>query len=318
MSKTAYLFPGQGSQYVGMGQDLYERFDSVKQLYATASEILGYDLAEVSFNGPEEKLKETVVTQPAILVHSLAWLSALAELSKDGGGATPDFAAGHSLGEYSALASAGVLSHEDAIKAVNTRCKAMQAACDENRGTMAAIIGLERDQVLELTDKMKPHGICVPANFNSGNQIAISGDYATVEQACEVAREMGAKRAMLLPVGGAFHSPLMASAGAKLQITLDQLEFSPAQFPVVANVTAQPESDPAKIKKLLVDQITAPVLWTDTLETLKNNAVTRVVEIGPGKVLSGLVKRTLSDVEIMNLDKLPDFDLVAEKIMEVV
>ena len=313
MSKMVFLFPGQGSQYVGMGHDLYEEYDDVKSLYHSASQILGYDLASVSFSGPEEKLKETVVTQPAILVHSLSWLLALKQ-----SGLQPDYAAGHSLGEYSALASAGFLTFEHAVTAVNTRCKAMQEACEHSRGTMAAVIGLGQQAIATLVDRMKPQGICVPANFNSNDQVAISGDYETVEKALLVAKELGAKRAILLPVGGAFHSPLMQSAAARLKATLDQIAFQAPRFPVVANVTAKAETDPNRVKDLLVQQITAPVQWVATLEELYSLGVRRFVEIGPGKVLSGLVKRTLQDVEIMSLDKLPDFDLVGGKLLEAV
>ncbi len=313
MSKIAFLFPGQGSQYVGMAQDLFEQHAEVRDLYTSASKILGYDLAQVSFAGPEEKLKETVVTQPAILVHSLAWQIILQKQPFK-----PDFTAGHSLGEYSALAAAGVLSAADAVTAVNTRCKAMQQACEENRGTMAAVMGATRENVMKLLERLQPEGVVVPANFNAPDQVAISGEFSAVEKSVPLAKEFGAKRAILLPVGGAFHSPLMRSAAAKLEQTLNQLQFRAPQFPVVANVTAKPETDPAAIKSLLVQQITAPVLWVDTLEELSRLGVRRFVEIGPGKVLSGLVKRTLGDVEIMSLDKVSDFDLVAEKLMEVV
>lgn len=314
MSKVAFLFPGQGSQYVGMGQDLFDKYSEIKTLYKSASEILGYDLAAVSFGGPEEKLKETVVTQPAILVHSLAWQVVLNQQNL-----SADFSAGHSLGEYSALASAGVFTPEDAIRAVNTRCKAMQQACELNRGTMAAIIGLDKVAIMALVERMRPTGVCVPANFNSPEQVAISGDYETIEKALPVAKELGAKRAILLPVGGAFHSPLMSSAAANLEITLNQVTFLHPRFPVVANVTAKAETDTVKIKELLIRQITAPVLWVDTLEELYRLGVRHYVEIGPGKVLSGLAKRTLpADIEIMSLDKLADFDLVGEKLLEVV
>jgi [acyl-carrier-protein] S-malonyltransferase len=297
MTETAFLFPGQASQYVGMGQDFYNSSMAVKKLYERASQILEYDLAEVSFNGPIEKLTQTAYTQPAILVHSLAILSEMGELQDK-----PLFVAGHSLGEFSALACAGVLAYDDAIMAVRERSRLMQQACDASDGTMAALIGCEGENLNSLIEEAKSEGILQPANFNSPGQVALSGDRKAIEKAIAIAKQHGAKKAMPLKVGGAFHSPLMNSARDPLAEVLDKIEFKPTQVALVTNVTAKPEQDPAELRQLLVRQITSPVLWRQSLEYMRQNGVKRFVEIGPGKVLSGLVKRTLKDVEIENID----------------
>ncbi len=301
MGKTALFFPGQASQYVGMGKDLHEHSAEVRALYELASHELKVDLAKLSFEGPAEQLKQTRFTQPAILVHSLAVMKIL------GDDLPPfDFAAGHSLGEYGALAAAGALSFEDAIRAVVRRATLMEQACVAQPGTMAAMMGMSEDQVIELCAKASPAGVVVPANFNSNAQIAVSGSLAGVNEAVRIAKEMGAKRAIVLEVGGAFHSPLMASAQQGMKEFLSTLEINSPRVPVIANVSAAPVSDPAKIRELLVAQITSPVKWSQSMTTLVSEGVTRIIEIGPGKVLTGLAKREMNPESMTNLDTLAD------------
>ena len=301
MGKTALFFPGQASQYVGMGKDLHEHSAEVRALYELASHELKVDLARLSFEGPAEQLKQTRFTQPAILVHSLAVMRILGE------DLPPfDFAAGHSLGEYGALAAAGALSFEDAIRAVVRRATLMEQACVAQPGTMAAMMGMSEDQVIELCAKASSAGIVVPANFNSNAQIAVSGSLAGVNEAVRIAKEMGAKRAIVLEVGGAFHSPLMASAQQGMKEFLSTLQINSPRVPVVANVSAAPVSDPAKIRELLVAQITSPVKWSQSMTTLVSVGVTRIIEIGPGKVLTGLAKREMTPESMTNLDTLAD------------
>ena len=297
------MFPGQASQYVGMAKDLYAHSDDVKALYKMASKEIGQDIAKLSFEGPAEKLKKTRFTQPAILLHSLAVLKILKDsLPKF------DFTCGHSLGEYGALAVSGALLFEDAIKGVVKRSSLMEESCRKNPGTMAAIIGLDEKQVEQVCKNASINGVVVPANFNSQNQIVISGEIEAVKKACELAKNAGAKRAILLEVGGAFHSPLMAPAREGLKKYLDEVDLKDPTVAVIANVTAQPVKKASEIKKLLVEQITAPVKWTQTMEFLANNNVTTVIEIGPGKVLSGMAKREMRPEKIINLDTLSDIE----------
>jgi [acyl-carrier-protein] S-malonyltransferase len=301
MSKTALFFPGQASQYVGMGKDLYESSAEVRRLYQLGSDELKIDLAKLSFEGPADQLKQTRFTQPAILVHSLAVLTIL------GDDVPPfEFAAGHSLGEYGALAATGALSVDDAIAAVVRRATLMEDACRQEPGTMAAMLGMTEEQVNEACRKAESVGVVVPANFNSGAQIAISGAVAAVEEAVRVAKEMGAKRAIMLEVGGAFHSPLMAPAQTGLQEYLQKVVIRAPRVPVIANVTAGPVTDPAQIRDLLVRQITSPVRWSQTMAYLVSQGVTRIIEIGPGKVLTGMAKREMNPETMINLDTLAD------------
>jgi len=301
MNKIALVFPGQASQYVGMGKDLYESDSSIKQLYEIASTEIGEDIAKISFEGPAEKLKETRFTQPAILLHSLALLKIMRDSIPDA-----SLTAGHSLGEYGSLALAGVLSFEDSIKAVVKRSSLMEISCRQNPGTMAAVIGLEEDKITELCRKASHAGIVVPANFNASNQIVISGSIAGVNEACRLCKEAGAKRVMPLQVGGAFHSPLMGSAGKDLESHLERLAFNTPKINIVPNVTGKAENDPVKLKKLLVEQITAPVRWYHTMKFFGEYGIDTVIEVGPGKVLAGIAKRELEGSQIINIDTLHD------------
>lgn len=295
MGRTAFVFPGQGSQFVGMAKDIYEKSDSSKDLIDACNSVLGVSLSNIMFNGPEEKLKQTSITQPAIYLHSIV-IQKLIKTVK------PDVVAGHSLGEYSALAAAGSLSVEDALKLVRARGEAMLQAGIEKPGTMAAIIGLNSDLVEDICKEASEKGIVQCANFNSPGQIVISGSVDGVHAAMDISKGKGAKLVKELVVSGAFHSPLMSSAIDKLSVKLDETEFHDASIPVYANVTARPVQDKTEIKKLLLDQLSAPVRWEETINNMIADGVTDFVEVGPGKVLQGLIKRIDKSVNISGID----------------
>jgi [acyl-carrier-protein] S-malonyltransferase len=299
--KRAVLFPGQGSQKVGMGRELYKTFPEAREVFDRADAVLKYSLSGICFDGPEEILVQTAFTQPAIFVSSLAvWMVLQKQNEKF------DYAAGHSLGEYTALVAAGVLEFEEALLAVAGRARYMQEACEANPGTMAALIGVTPSEAEELCRQAASAGVVVPANFNSPGQVAVSGERPAVEKAVEAAKAAG-KKGMLLPVGGAFHSPLMEPGKKKLAEFLDSITFSPAQIPVVANVTAREETRPEEFRRLLKEQITSAVRWEETLVRLADMGVEEFVEAGPGKVLAGLVKRTLKGAQTRNFETPADF-----------
>lgn len=279
----AYVFPGQGAQFIGMGKDLYENDSLAKELFLKANKILGFDITSIMFEGTDEQLKETKVTQPAIFLHSTILAKVLGSNFK------PDMVAGHSLGEFSALVANGVLNFEDGLKLVSKRALAMQKACEAEPSTMAAILGLEDHVVEEVCEKA--NGIVVPANYNCPGQLVISGSMSAIEEACKLATEAGAKRALVLPVGGAFHSPLMEPAREELAAALKATTFNKGICPVYQNVTAKGVTNPEEIQKNLVDQLTAPVRWTQTMNQMINDGCQEVIEVGPGKVLQGLFKK---------------------------
>ncbi|MER2997117.1 ACP S-malonyltransferase [Pontibacter populi] len=291
--KKAYVFPGQGSQFVGMGKDLYEQHDEAKQLFDKANEILGFNITEIMFNGTDEELKQTKVTQPAIFLHSVAQ----AAVAKD---FAPDMVAGHSLGEFSALVASKVLSFEDGLRLVSKRALAMQAACEANPSTMAAILGLEDEKVEEVCASIDE--VVVAANYNCPGQLVISGSNKGIEVACEKMKEAGAKRALPLPVGGAFHSPLMKPAEEELAKAINETTFSKGICPVYQNVDAMPHTDPTEIKENLIKQLTAPVRWTQSVQQMIADGATHFVECGPGKVLQGLVKKIDRNAEVSSVE----------------
>ena len=288
MSK-ALVFPGQGAQYVGMGQELYDSRKDIKDLMDSANDILGYDILSIMFSGADEDLKKTSVTQPAIFIHSVAAVKAINALGAQ-------MVAGHSLGEFSALVANGVLSFEDGLRLVYERAQAMQDACDTNPSSMAAILGLEDALVEDICTQVD--GIVVPANYNCPGQLVISGETAAVEKACGLLKEAGAKRALLLPVNGAFHSPLMQSAQDRLAAAIENTKFRKATIPVYQNITTSAVTDADEIKKNLIAQLTGPVKWTQSVQNMIKDGAELFVEVGPGKTLQGLIKKIDPSVSV--------------------
>ena len=289
----AYIFPGQGAQYSGMGLDLYNDSSLAKDLFAKANNILEFDITEIMFNGSSEDLKQTKVTQPAIFLHSVILAKTLGNNFK------PDMVAGHSLGEFSALVANNALNFEDGLKLVSARAQAMQKACDNNPGTMAAVLALENSVVENICEETE--GVVVAANYNCPGQLVISGEIKAIDLACEKLKEQGARRALVLPVGGAFHSPLMEEAKQELENAINNTTFNKPLCPIYQNVTSFAVSDQMKIKENLIAQLTSPVKWTQSIQKMAADGATNFIELGPGKVLQGLARKINGNVEASSL-----------------
>ena len=292
--KVAYLFPGQGAQHSGMGKDMYEQFEKARAMFERADNILGFCITDIMFSGTEDDLKQTKVTQPAIFLHSVVMATLMGDKFR------PDMAAGHSLGEFSALVACNALSFEDGLILVSKRAMAMQKACEAEPSTMAAVLGLDDNIVEEICQSID--GVVVAANYNCPGQLVISGAIAAVDEACEKLKELGAKRALRLPVGGAFHSPLMEPARADLAKAIKETTFAQPICPIYQNVTATAVEAPEQIKANLIAQLTAPVRWTKSVINMIDNGATDFIEVGPGKTLQGLVKKTNPSVNASSFE----------------
>ncbi len=283
----AYVFPGQGAQFTGMGQDLYESNPVAKEMYEKANEILGFRITDIMFNGTADELKQTKVTQPAIFLHSVILAKCLPDFN-------PDMVAGHSLGEFSALVAAGAITFEDGLTLVSKRAMAMQKACEIKPSTMAAVIGLDDKIIEDICEQTE--GVVVAANYNCNGQVVISGEVEAVNKACETLKAAGARRALILPVGGAFHSPMMDPARVELAEAIEKTNFTAPMAPVYQNVDAMPQTDPQKIKENLLIQLTAPVKWTQSVKNMVADGAVEFIEVGPGKVLQGLISKIAPEV----------------------
>ena len=286
----SYVFPGQGSQFAGMCSDLYKRYSILKEMFKISEEILQFDISDIMFSGSKEDLTKTNVTQPAIFIHSMAILKVLGDSFK------PKMVAGHSLGEFSALVAAGVLSFEDGLKLVSVRALAMQKACENSNGSMAAILALDNDIIENVCSEVK--GEVVAANYNCPGQIVISGEYNAVKKACKILTEKGARRALILPVGGAFHSELMNEAKQELSQAINRAKFNKPICPIYQNVNGIAETSLSQIKENLIFQLTSPVKWTQSINKMIEDGTTEFIEVGPGKVLQGLIKKISTEVKV--------------------